>query len=262
MNKLIYRYWKGFIFLSIFATLLWIGAKICRVDLFLLINGLPRAIELLVFMIPPAWETFPELLKPALETIEIALVGTFLGAILSFLLALIAARNINSVLILRQMVRTLLSLERALPDLIVVLFFVAIVGLGAFPGVMALVASSIGMLGKLFADAIEEVDPKPLESLMALGATKWQLIRYAVLPQVFPSLVANTLYRFEVNMRMSIFLGVVGAGGIGYNLVTSLRLLKYQEATAVITVILILVTICEKSAEKLRTFIIGQEILR
>jgi phosphonate transport system permease protein len=139
---------------------------------------------------------------------------------------------------------------------------VAIVGLGPFPGVMALAAGSIGMLGKLFADAIEEVDPKPIESMVAIGATKAQVIRYAVLPQVIPSLIANTLYRFEVNIRMSIFLGVVGAGGIGFNVVTSLRLLKYQEAMACILTILILVTLCEKFSERVRRIIVGQELLR
>jgi phosphonate transport system permease protein len=213
-------------------------------------------------MFPPAWKTFPDLAGPALETVQIAFVGTALGACLSLAVGLAAAHNINSNRLLRNTVRTFLSAERALPDLIVVLFFVAIVGLGSFPGVMALVAGSIGMLGKLFADAIEEVDPRPVESMVAIGATKAQVIRYAVLPQVLPSLIANTLYRFEVNIRMSIFLGVVGAGGIGFNLVVFLRLLKYQEAMAAILTILILVTLCEKLSERVRRIIIGQELLR
>lgn len=163
---------------------------------------------------------------------------------------------------LRDLTRAFLSAERALPDLIVMLFFVAIVGLGAFPGVMALAVSSIGMQGKLFADAIEEIDPKPLESLEAIGASKIQMIHFAVLPQVMPSMIANTLYRFEVNIRMSILLGVVGAGGIGFNLVTSIRLMKYQEAMAAILIILLLVIFCEKGAEGLRKVMIGKEILR
>jgi phosphonate transport system permease protein len=256
------RYWKYLLPTFLFVLLLWGGAAVCRVDPVALIVGIPRGIDLLGHMVPPAWKTFPDLIGPALETVQIAFVGTVIGAFFSFLVGLIAARNVHSIRVLRHLVRAVLSAERALPDLIVVLFFVAIVGLGPFPGVMALAASSIGMLGKLFADAVEEVDPKPLESMVALGATKAQVIRYAVLPQIIPSLVANTLYRFEVNIRMSVLLGVVGAGGIGFNLVTSLRLLKYQEAMAVIITILILVTLCEKSSEIFRRFIIGQELLR
>lgn len=256
------RYWKRLLPTGLFAFLVWGGMVVCRVDPIALVAGIPRGIDLFGHMMPPAWKTFPELIGPALQTAQIAFVGTVLGAFLSFLIGLIAARNVHSMRVLRDMVRAILSAERALPDLIVILFFVAIVGLGPFPGVMALAASSIGMLGKLFADAIEEVDPKPLESMAAIGATKAQVIRYAVLPQIIPSLIANTLYRFEVNIRMSILLGVVGAGGIGFNLVTSLRLLKYQEAMAIIIIILILVTLCEKSSEIFRRIIVGQELLR
>jgi phosphonate transport system permease protein len=256
------RYGTSILTTGAFAFLLLVGVVICRVDPLALIRSIPRGIELLGHMFPPSWKTFPELAGPALETIQIAFVGTVLGAVLSLVIGLVAANNTNSNRILRNMMRTLLSAERALPDLIVMLFFVAIVGLGPFPGVMALAASSIGMLGKLVADAIEEVDPKPLESMVALGATKPQVIRYAVLPQILPSLIANTLYRFEVNIRMSILLGVVGAGGIGFNLVTSLRLLRYQESMAAIITILILVTFCEKLSELLRRIIMGQELLR
>ncbi len=149
-----------------------------------------------------------------------------------------------------------------MPDLIVILLFVAIVGLGPFPGVMALAVSSIGMLGKLFADSIEEIDPKPLESLTAAGATKAQIIRYAVLPQVVPSFIANTLYRFDVNIRLSIFLGVVGAGGIGFELIMAMRLLEYREAMAAIVVILILIVLCEKISDLLRRQVLGQEVLQ
>ncbi len=247
---------------TLLALLLWGGLKVCRVDLTVIIKGIPRGIELFSHMFPPDWGKIPGLIEPALETLQIAFVGTVLGGFLSFFIGLVAAKNIHSIRTLRDTVRVLLSAERALPDLIVMLFFVAIVGLGAFPGVMALVASSVGMLGKLFADAIEEVDPRPLESLEALGATKAQIIHFAVLPQILPSLVANTLYRFEVNIRMSILLGVVGAGGIGFYLVTSIRLMRYQEAMAAILIILVLVTLCEKSAEIIRKRIIGQEILR
>ena len=262
VRETIRRYQNYFLPVGLFGLLLFGGAVICRFDPLALIAGIPRGIDMVRHMFPPAWETFPDLVGPALETVEVAFVGTVFGASLSFAIGLVASSNMNSNRILRNTVRTILSVERALPDLIVVLFFVAIVGLGPFPGVMALAAGTIGMLGKLFADAIEEVDPKPVESMVAIGATKAHVIRYAIVSQVIPYLIANTLYRFEVNIRMSIFLGVVGAGGIGFNLVTSLRLLKYQEAMACIVTVLILVTLCEKCSERVRRIIVGQELLR
>ncbi len=242
--------------------LLWGASTVCRVDLGALLAGMPRGVALFGHMLPPRWEDFPALAGPALETVQIASVGTVLGAVLALLIALAAAGNLSPHRAVRELARGALTAERALPDLIIILFFVAIVGLGAFPGVMALAVCSVGMLGKLFADAFEEVDPKPLEAMAAVGATRAQIIRYAVLPQVFPSLIANTLYRFDVNIRMSIFLGVVGAGGIGFNLVMSMRLLRYQEAFAAILVILVLVVMCEQLSDALRRRVLGQEVLR
>jgi len=242
--------------------LLWGAATVCRVDLGALLAGIPRGIALFGHMLPPRWEDFPALVGPALETVQIAFVGTVWGAALALLIGLLAADNLSPHRAVRELVRSALAVERALPELIIVLFFVAIVGLGAFPGVMALAVCSVGMLGKLFADAFEEVDPRPLEAMVAAGATKVQVIRYAVLPQVLPSLIANTLYRFDVNIRMSVFLGVVGAGGIGFNLVMSMRLMRYQEAMAAILVILVLVVVCEKLSDILRRRILGQEVLK
>ncbi len=256
------RYKRVFLPVVILTLLLWGGSVICQVEPAVLITGVPQGLDLLRQMFPPAWSAFPELVGPALETVQIALVGTVFGALLSLIISLFAASNLNPNRKGREIARGICSAERALPDLIVVLFFVAIVGLGPFPGVMALAVSSIGMLGKLFADAIEEIDPKPLESLAAVGATKAQIIRYAVLPQVLPSLIANTLYRFDVNIRMSIFIGVVGAGGIGFELLMAMRLLEFQTALSAIITILMLILLCEKLSDALRKSILGQEVLR
>jgi len=260
--KTLTRY-RAYLFpISAFVLLLWGGAVVIEVDLAELVAGIPRGIDLLGHMFPPDWEIFPQLMAPALITVQIAFVGTVFGILFAFMVSMFASANINPNLAVREITRGLLSAQRALPDLIILLFFVAIVGLGPFPGVMALALSSVGMLGKLFADAIEEVDPKPLEALAAVGATKGQIIRYAVLPQVLPSLISNSLYRFDTNIRMSIFLGAVGAGGIGFNLVVSVRMLDYQAALSAIIVVLILVLACERLSDALRTKLLGQEVLR
>lgn len=256
------RYQKYFWPTTVFILLLWGGLEVCRADWLTLLTGLPQGLELLGHMLPPNWGAFPQLMAPALETVQIAFVGTVLGVMLALIISFFAAANITPNRLIRTVTRTILSAERALPDLIVILLFVAIVGLGPFPGVMALAVSSVGMLGKLFADALEEIDPKPLEALKAVGATKVQIIRYAVLPQVLPSFIANSLFRFDVNIRMSIFLGVVGAGGIGFNLITSMRLMEYRETMAAIIMILVLVIICAKISDFLRQQVIGQEVLK
>jgi phosphonate transport system permease protein len=255
------RYKRYFFPATIFTSLFIGGAFVCKANLSAFLDGIPRSIDLLGFMVPPEWGAFPELLKPGLDTVEIAFLGTAFGAILSFFLGLLAAVNLTP-RVVREAARGVMTAERALPDLIVILLFVAAVGLGPFPGVMALAVSSIGMLGKLFAEAIEEVDPKPLESMESVGATKSQIIRYAVLPQVMPSFMGNILYRFDINIRMSIFLGAVGAGGIGYELVMSMAMLEYRRMSTVIIVILVLVVLCEKTSNALRKRIIGQETLQ
>jgi len=260
--RLLKRY-KTYILPSfIFLMLLWGSAIITQVELHTLFAGIPRGVNLLLSMFPPDLSVMPELLYPALETVQIAFVGTVLGICIALFVGMFAASNVNKNRILREITRGLLSAERALPDLIVLLFFVTIVGLGAFPGVMGLAFSSLGMLGKLFADAIEEIDPRPSEAIAAVGATRLQIIRFAILPQVWPSLIANSLFRFEINIRASIFLGVVGAGGIGFNLIMHMRQLEYQQAMSAILVILFMVVICERISDVLRKRIIGAEVLK
>ncbi len=256
------RYMKSIFWSALLLFLVWGGLIVCRVNTSNLLSNIPRGIKLLRYMLPPDWSALPSMVGPALETVQIAFVGTVIGAALAFALSLPAASNLTPYTALREFARGIMSAERALPDLLIILFFVAIVGLGPFPGVMAVAVSSVGMLGKLFADAIEEVDPRPLEAMETVGATWLQMVRYAVLPQIIPSVIASTLYRFDVNIRMSIFLGVVGAGGIGFNLINSMRLLRYQETMAAIMVVLVLVVACEKTSEFLRSRVLGQEVLK
>jgi phosphonate transport system permease protein len=260
--KVLVRYKTGILLFAVLTALTWGAAVVTRVNLAALLKRAPRALELIGHMVPPAWDAFPNLLAPALETVQIAFVGTVFGVLLALGIGFLAAGNITPNRMLRTIARGLLAAERALPDLITLLLFVAIVGLGPFPGVMAVAVSSVGMLGKLFADALEEVDPRPVEALEAIGATKAQVVRYAVLPQVLPSLVANSLFRFDVNIRMSIFLGAVGAGGIGFELISAVRLLEYQNALSAIIVVWLLVLVCERISDLVRAKVLGQAVLR
>jgi phosphonate transport system permease protein len=201
------------------------------------------------------------MLQPIGVTLVMAFSATILGTLLSVPCALAASSNIAPRW-LRNSMRFLIGAERGLPEIVLLLFAVAAMGLGALPGLLALSVGSVGMLAKLLADATEEIDPKLLESISATGATHSQVIRYAVIPQILPSLLANALFRFEVNVRASVLLGAVGAGGIGYVLSTSISALEYQKAMMAILSSLLIVIVSERISDHFRGRILdgGQKI--
>jgi len=222
-----------------------------------LFKGIPKGLEVIGFMIPPQWNAFGEMLKPALDTIVMAFLGTIIGTVLSLFFGLAGAANISPKW-LRNTSRFIIATERALPETVIILILVAGLGLGPFPGIMALSLGCIGMLGKLFADAIEEIDQKTLDAIQSTGANKFQIIRFGVLPQIVPAIIANTIFRFEINIRMSVILGAVGAGGIGYELYHSYGLLEYQRATTALICILALVFITERISTYMRKKILDE----
>jgi phosphonate transport system permease protein len=239
------------------ATLTFVGAAVawaswqCGVSVGSLAQGLTKGVEVLGFFFPPEWASLPELLVPACVTILLAAVATPLGLALSLIFGLAGARNLAPAW-LRLPARVVIAVERALPEIIVLLLLVAALGVGPFPGVMALAIGSIGMLGKLLADAIEEIDPRVLESVASVGASRWQVIRHAVLPEVLPALLGHAIFRFEVNLRASVLLGAVGAGGIGFELNKAMSLLEYERAMMAVLVTLALVFGAERISDLLR----------
>lgn len=239
------------IFTLVLLGLVFWAARICQVSLPAFLNGILRGLEVVGFFFPPDFSTVGELVEPALVTLLLAAVATPLGVLLSIGFGLAAARNLSPPW-LRQPARILVGLERALPEIIVLLLLVAALGVGPFPGVIALAIGSVGMLGKLLADAIEEIDDRVLESVATVGATRWQVIRHAVIPEVLPSFLANSLFRFEINIRASVLLGAVGAGGIGYELSKAMSLLEYERAMMAIIVTLALVFGAERLSDALR----------
>jgi phosphonate ABC transporter permease subunit PhnE len=187
-----------------------------------------------------------------LLTIQLAWVATVISALISLPIGFLAAANIFESRPLRALVIFTLNADRAIDALILALFFVSAVGLGPFPGTLALAIHSVGMLGKLFADAIESVDRGPIEALESAGAGKLATIRWAIWPQVAPHFVSYFLFRFELNVRVSVVLGLVGAGGIGFLLIQYMRLFQYQKLTTVILVIMALVMFIDFVSSKLR----------
>ncbi len=249
------RYKKLILPILIIIVLVFFAAQLCKFSWTDLARGFPKGLILIKLMVPPDWSAFPEMVGPALETVVIAIFATVIGSILSLLFGLAAAKNISHP-VLRNTTRFLIALERSLPEIFIILLLVAALGLGPVCGVIALAIGCIGMLGKLIADAIEEIDAKILESIETTGANKFQLIKYGVIPQVTPALISNTIFRFEVNIRLSVLLGAVGAGGIGFELSQSFNMLEYQRATTAIIVTLILVFLTERLSDFLRNKIL------
>lgn len=196
-------------------------------------------------MFPPDFGRWQTYLKPLADTLAMSVAGTAFAVIFSLPLALLAANNTTPGGIVYRLTRLLLNLLRSIPELIMGIIFVAMVGFGALPGVLALGLHSVGMVAKFFAESIEHVDNKPIEAARAAGATPFQVIWHAVLPQVMPQLADTAIYRWEYNFRASTVLGAVGAGGIGFELIAALRVLEYAQVSAILLLILACVTLVD-----------------
>jgi phosphonate transport system permease protein len=201
--------------------------------------------------------TFPQtVIGATLETIQMALAGTFLALIAAFPIGFLAARNTTPHPAIYHSLRGVLNLVRTIPDLALGLLFVAAVGLGAFAGTMALAIHTATVLGKLLSESVENIDEGVVEAIRATGAAYPQILSFAVLPQILPDLISFTLYRFETNIRAASVLGLIGAGGIGYLMNTSFRTFQYQEAAAIVLVLIALVVLVDYLSSRLRQMVV------
>jgi phosphonate transport system permease protein len=216
-----------------------------------LARGLPWILDFLRRTIPPDPRVLPSALAAALTTVEIALLGTAAAAILALPLGFVSARNVAPAPIFYP-ARTVLNFFRSVDTLVYALVFVAAVGLGAFPGVLAVVAYTTTSLAKLYGEAIEGIEPGPVDAITATGATRLQVLRFGVLPQVLPLFLSYVLYRLETNIRAATVLGFVGAGGIGFYLQTYLRMIDYAAASTVLLVTVAMVMIVDGVSSHLR----------
>ena len=197
--------------------------------------------DILSRMLPPDFSNLNELVYAMFETIEIAFLGTFIAIVLSIPLGLFSARNLAPNYFVYLICKTIVIFFRAIPEFIIAMILVIAIGFGAMPGVLALGLHTMGFLAKFYAEDIEHINKGPIDALKSSGATKSQIISFGVIPQILPSFVANNLYILDRNVRMATMLGIVGAGGIGYELQSSFRMFEYERVSAII--ILIFVTI-------------------
>ena len=207
--------------------------------------------DFLARLFPPTWDKFDVILRLLIETLQMAIVGTVLGAVLSLVVAFGAASNLAPRW-LYYPTRWIMNVIRSLPDLVFALMFVSAVGLGPFAGILAMTIGSIGSIGKIFAEAMESVDRGPIVAMEAVGASNRQIIQYGILPQAMPLLTSYTLLLFEGNVRGATILGLVGAGGIGLELTTAMNMYDYGHLSAMVICIIVLVTIIDQASATIR----------
>ena len=232
------------------AVFVW-SAVATEVSLGRMVEGLPYMWDFVRRMVPPDLSVLGNAVRGAIETAQIAIVGTAVAAVLALPVGFAAARNAAPRWLFYSS-RLLLNAFRAVDTLVYALFFVAAVGLGPFPGVLAVIVYTATVLAKLYSEAIEAIEPGPVEAVRATGATRLQVLRWGVLPQLAPQFLSFTLYRFETNIRAAAILGFVGAGGIGFYVQTYLRLLNYPAAASVLLVLVALVMVIDFASSRLR----------
>ncbi|WP_250008133.1 phosphonate ABC transporter, permease protein PhnE [Actinoplanes sp. M2I2] len=229
----------------------WRATDISIADL---VDGWQGMADFLAEAVPP--DLSPGLLRESAEaslvTLWIGLLGTTLSVPLSLMLALLAARGTSPAGWIYQITRGLLSFLRAVPDVVFALIFVTAVGLGPFPGVLALVTHNVGVMGKLWAETLEDADPGPATALRSAGAGRIQVAAHALLPSVMPQMVGLLLYRFDVNVRSSLVLGLVGAGGIGFLINQSIQLFQFDQMLTHILVVLVLIIAVDRLSAVVR----------
>lgn len=219
-------------------------------------NGLPQILRMVTELFPPNWSYTTEAWGRLAETIQMAIIATTIAGLLSIPISLMASSNIAPNRFVYHITKQIMNILRTIPDLLLAVIFVGIFGIGVFSGIVALIIFSLGILAKLLAETLEGIDPHQLEAIEASGGNKLQVIVYGVMPQILPQYTSFTLYVFEINVRASLVLGFVGAGGIGQLLQRSISFFQYGNTMMVILIIFAAVVVIEFISGKIREVVI------
>ena len=248
--------WGGW--LALVALFVWCWQVMTQNTIWMFVEDAPRqAADIAGRMVPPRWSYLDELWLPLWDTINIATLGTLGGVIMAVPVAFCAARNTTpSVLILRPIALFIIVASRSINSLIWALLLVAIIGPGLLAGIVAIALRSIGFIGKLLYEAIEETDAKQIEAIEATGASGPQVLSYGIVPQIMPAFWGITVFRWDINIRESTILGLVGAGGIGLKLQASLNTLAWSQVSVILLLILATVVLSEWVSARMRHAVI------
>lgn len=220
-----------------------------------LITDWRNMVDLLSGFMQPNFRDWRVYAAAMVETVQIAVWGTALAVVIGSPFAILASSNVCPVWVV-QPVRRLMDASRAINEIVFALVFVVAVGLGPLAGVLALAVHNIGIIAKLFSEAVEATDPRPVEGIRATGASRLQEVVHGILPQVMPLWSSFTLYRFETNVRSATVLGIVGAGGIGQPLYENIRSFQYAETASIIIIVVVTVSLIDLLSSRIRKFLI------
>jgi phosphonate transport system permease protein len=249
-----YPWVQPLIILLILVSLYVWALRGLEVDFELVQDSWPHITDFISRLFPPDFTVVDIAIKALIETVQMSLWGTTIGAILSLPIAIASANNVAPTW-LQWLANLLQNAVRSVPSIILGLIFVAATGLGAPAGTLALSIYTIGYLAKFYQQAIEAVDKRSLESLQVIGASRIQIAQYGILPQVLPLGLGYTMWMFEYNIRAASVLGVVGAGGIGFQLKSYIDGFEYTKATTMMLVLLVVVTVIDIFSSKLRHYL-------
>jgi phosphonate transport system permease protein len=258
------------LFCAAFLVCLIAAAITAKFDVLTLVRGLPRTTEFLERMVPPiGFATFGHDLREwywdldkwmgsLLNTLLMAWLATVLGTALGGFFSFFAARNLARHYLTYWVTRRALEIARTVPDIVWALLFVIAFGIGPVAGILAITVHTVGAQGKLFAEVNENISPLPIDGIRAAGGTWFEEIRFAVLPQVLPNYMSYTFWRLELNVRSATIVGFVGAGGIGHDLFTSIQLLYFADAGAILLIIVATIMLIDMLSEAFRHSAIGK----
>jgi len=215
------------------------------------VEGLPNLIIILEEINDVEISLIGTALWSMFETIQMAFIGTVIGAAISLPLSMLAARNLNSTIVSGS-IRAILAAVRTFPSILWAILFVIMVGLGPFAGVLAIIMYTIGFMTKLQYESIEAVDSDPMDAVNSIGVSKWQLIRYVVVPESAAHLLSQLLYTFDYNVRHTSIIGLVGAGGIGFYIINYIKFFEYGKAAVFMLVVLATVLVIDWVSVKIR----------
>ncbi len=236
----------------IIVAIYWWALKGTDTNFSNLAKGMPFMFDFIARMFPPDISNLGRFSLKALETLQMAIIGSTLGALIALPLSFLAARNTAPNKAVYHIIRAIFDAFRGINEVVWGLIFVSMVGLGPFAGVLALTVHVVGALGRYFSEAIETADPEIIKAIISTGASKTQVIARGIFPQVKPLFISYSLYYLENNFRAATVLGLVGAGGIGMELLTSIRLFKSQEVLTILIIMIIAVISIDRFSAYIR----------
>lgn len=258
------------LFSAAFAFCVVAAGITAKFDVMKLVEGLPRTTEFLVKLVPPIgvatfaadmrewyWD-INRWMESLLNTLLMAWLATAMGTLIGGFLGFFASRNLAGHYLTYWVTRRVLEIARTVPDIVWALMFIIAFGVGPLAGVLAITVHTVGAQGKLFAEVNENISPLPIDGIRAAGGNWWQEIRYAVLPQVMPNYMSYTFWRLELNVRSATIVGFVGAGGIGHDLFTSIQLLYFSDAGAILLIVVATIMLIDVLSEAFRHSAIGK----